>query len=131
MVSCDGKEESVTERFKPFKLLRSLNFQDQRGPTVSQFAVLLDVVSAHAPNYELYESQCYWFAGVTSDTLQSLFDSRASAALSKLRSSYLGLPIPHADSSSAIIQEYRTRWSVVEAAMVKKQQDREEQVEQV
>jgi hypothetical protein len=132
MVSRDGTKETITERFKPFKLLRSMRFQDQTGPTVSQFAVLLYVVNAHAPNYELYESQCYWFAGVTYDSLKDLFDSEASTAPSNLqRSSYLGLPIPQAESSSAIKREYHTRWSVVEAAMVKKLQDRKEQAEQV
>jgi hypothetical protein len=133
MVSRDGTEKTITERFKPFKLLRSLRFQDQAGPTVSQFAVLLDVVNAHAPEYELYKSQCYWFAGVTYDTLKDLFDSQEdSTTLSKLqRSSYLGLPITQAESSSAIKREYHTRWSVVETAIVKKQQDRKEQVEQV
>ena len=132
MLSRNGEDVKLTKIFQPFQRLQSMSFPGSTGPTVTQFAVLVSVVSAHTPNYDLYESQCYWFAGVTWDALRDLFGGHVQAASTNLRrSSYLGLTIPRAHSSSFIADEYERSWSDVKTMMARKKQEREGREQEV
>lgn len=56
---------------KPSEKLADLTFSDPSFSVVD-LAVLLKVVHEHKPNYNLYSSQCYWFAAVIWVCLQRL-----------------------------------------------------------
>jgi hypothetical protein len=130
-LSYDGTEGTVTKDFEPFEKLQTLTFIYDL-PTLLQFTVILTVVNHHAPQYSLYETQCFWFARSVWTLLKEVFpESAREDNPSKRASSYFGFPIPQRDSISSLILEYQKHWSSVMDEAVAKQKDRERQEEQV
>jgi len=88
--------------------LAELTFEHDELPLLN-FAILLTVISKHAPNYDVWEYQCYWFADTIYQSVQALFKpstEHVEPALSKHRGNFLlGLP-PRKDSVRDIIREY-------------------------
>jgi hypothetical protein len=88
--------------------LAEMTFEHDELPLLN-FAILLTVISKHAPNYDVWEYQCYWFADTIYQSVQTLFKpskEHVEPALSKHRGKFLlGLPL-RKDSVGAIIGEY-------------------------
>jgi hypothetical protein len=114
ILSYDGKQHSVIHHFPSYDILCTLHYDPSlASPTLLQLSVILDVISKHTPEYSLYESQCYWFAGAAWDALECLFPTRKEKKSSKA-SSYLGLHIPREDQTPTIVEQYTARWEIVE-----------------
>lgn len=51
----------ITRKMEPFDLLSKVTYPT-RQPTLTDLSTLLIVVHEHAPNYDVVDHQCYWFA---------------------------------------------------------------------
>jgi hypothetical protein len=114
IVSYDGTENTVLMAFKTrATALRSLHYRSpDSAPTLSQFAAILEVVSEHAPQYDLYETQCFWFAGAAWDTLKALFPT-SEQQHSRKASSYLGIHITQKNATATLTSAYNARWNQI------------------
>jgi hypothetical protein len=133
ILSYDGTQDCVVNEFKhgkPKPLTTHLYSLDRDGPTILQLAVILDVVSKHAPHYDLWEKQCYWFAGTVWYAICNLFPPLELKKLDRA-SSYLGLPVPQSHATETIVAEYQTRLAALDAEEAKRVAERERREREV
>ncbi|EGO26731.1 hypothetical protein SERLADRAFT_464109 [Serpula lacrymans var. lacrymans S7.9] len=131
----DDKTE-LTKPYKPYRELCTLTFSEScpsnitgnyLSPSVRQLCILLKVINKHAPLYNLYEHQCYWFANTVFDTLKKLFPNAEEKCSSHdMRGNYHGLKFDHRNSIETISEEYDRAWSEACDRVREEQRKREE-----
>jgi hypothetical protein len=105
-------EVSLTSTFGKYAELCVINFPaDVDRPSVMQVATLLSVVHQQAPQYDVYQNQCHWFACTAWDALVTLFPGEHGACKSHVtRSRYHGFPIGMAGSVAAVLDKHASEW---------------------
>ncbi|KAF9220346.1 hypothetical protein BS17DRAFT_347240 [Gyrodon lividus] len=109
----------ATENSAGLKRLYSLRFNDKHEvvrtltydanstrPSVLELATLFNVTSRHAPSYNAYQNQCYWFAETIYEALAQLFPIHRQAPDARRGGTYRGLGIPMANSVQAVCAAY-------------------------
>jgi len=102
--------------------LAELTFEPNKLPLLN-LAVLLTVVSKHAPSYDVWEYQCYWYAGTIYQSAKALFKpsmEHVEPALSRRRGKYLLKLPPRKDSVEAIIGEYNAAMEDIRKEKIRK-----------
>jgi hypothetical protein len=107
MIRIQGsRSSSLTRDFIPCDRLATLSFGQR--PTLLHLTAVLGVVHQHAPYYDLYNHQCYWFA----DTIWGILSSTCYQPILKpetkwtKRGKYSLAPVGK-DSLGEIEQEYQ------------------------
>jgi hypothetical protein len=102
----------LTRTFGKYAELCIINFPaDVDRPSVMQVATLLTVVHQQAPQYDVYQNQCHWFACTAWDALVTLFPGQHGACKSHVtRSRYHGFPIDMAGSVAAVLDKHASEW---------------------
>ncbi|KAJ4306910.1 hypothetical protein N0V88_000282 [Collariella sp. IMI 366227] len=70
-------------------LLRHMTFVD--CPTILDLAAVLEAHSVLSPEYRLYATMCYWYAGSTYEVLENLYRGQSNNAPASKRSGKYGL----------------------------------------
>ncbi|KAG1763529.1 hypothetical protein EDD22DRAFT_886701 [Suillus occidentalis] len=106
----------LADAYTPFTQLHTLDFPPLACPSAAQISILLSVVNEQAPNYHLYQNQCYWFAFTVWETLKKLFPDCTETHNTPIdqRAHYCGLAIRKADSVEAVCRDYGVRWRNIE-----------------
>ncbi|EGN91631.1 hypothetical protein SERLA73DRAFT_192195 [Serpula lacrymans var. lacrymans S7.3] len=134
----DKEFGNLTAKYKPYATLCELDFlpsvENHLPPSVRQLSVLLTVVNHHAPLYNLYEHQCYWFANTVFDMLKKLFPNAEEKCTSHdIRGNYHGLKFDHRNSIETITEEYDRSWieacNRVREERIKQEETRRKHVE--
>ena len=115
----------ISKRSSPNKLAE-LTFEPDKLPLL-KLAILLTVVSQYAPNYDVWDYQCYWYADTIYQSIKTLFEpanEHIEPALSKHRRKYLlGLPLPKG-SVGPILEEYNMAMEKYETEKTTKEKAR-------
>jgi len=107
----DGESISVTKW--------AFNNPD-RTPSVLQLSVALSVVSHHAPTYNVYAYQCYWYAHTASELLRLLFqgeDVTSDPSKKRQRGKLSSCNVPTQDSIAAVRDGYQVAWELLNNQM--------------
>ena len=98
----------ISKQSSPNKLAE-LTFKPNKLPLLN-LAILLTVVSQHAPNYDIWDYQCYWYADMIYQSVKALFEpanEHIELALSKHHQKYLlGSPLLNS-LVGPILEEYK------------------------
>jgi len=113
--------------------LAELTFEPNKLPLLN-LAILLTVVSQHAPNYDVWDYQCYWYADTIYQSVKALFEpanEHIELALSKRRRKYLlGLPLPKG-SVGPILEEYKMAMEKYQTEKITKERARRDKEKKV
>jgi hypothetical protein len=71
-------ESSITpflkHRYHSYHQLLTLDFSAASlHPSATEISILLSVISRHAPKYDLYQTQCFWYASTIWEATTRLF----------------------------------------------------------
>ncbi|KAG1800640.1 uncharacterized protein BJ212DRAFT_1487922 [Suillus subaureus] len=113
-----------------YKELCDLEFTGSARPSAIHVSILLSAVSEHAPIYDLYQYQCYWYAHTVWEALKQLFPDCRETMRHKGRSRYLVFNIEKADSVEVICEEYHSQWTRMEHEAEQKRQTEEARTQQ-
>jgi hypothetical protein len=123
-------QSPLAHEFTPYELLATLKF-GQRPPLL-HFTTLLDVVHTHAPSYDLYHHQCYWFAHTIWQMLSSneYQPTLTMEANWKARGTYKDVSVG-SDSLLEIQREYQDALAKLRSEMRDKKAKADERDKQV
>ncbi|KIK32361.1 hypothetical protein CY34DRAFT_814339 [Suillus luteus UH-Slu-Lm8-n1] len=116
-------QKYLRTRYGRYEELCTLKFSTTSArPSATQISVLLFVISQHAPNYHLYQFQCYWFASTIWEAIKRLFPGYLEAAWQSGRSRCHGFKVDKADSVDVVCKEYADEWARLENEAEQKRQ---------
>ncbi|KAG1896787.1 uncharacterized protein F5891DRAFT_1245792 [Suillus fuscotomentosus] len=124
----------LRERYGKYKELCNHTFSDNSArPSATQISVLLSVISQHAPNYNLYRFQCYWFAMTIWEATKQLYpDSEDTEAPWKGKHSrWHGIKMDSADSVDAVCEKYAMEWKLFEKEAERKKQAEHDRMQEM
>lgn len=129
-----GIEKYLRERHGSYKELCNLTFSAMSvRPSATQISVLLAVISQHAPNYNVYQFQCYWFARTIWEATKQLCpDSEyTEAPWTGKRSRWYGIKVDTANSVDAVRKKYANEWKGLEEEAKQKKQAEDTRMREV
>ncbi|KAG1811071.1 hypothetical protein EV424DRAFT_1542615 [Suillus variegatus] len=123
----------LAKTFGSYTRLCTLDFSTLgvEGPSATQIAVLLSVVSQNAPRYHLYKTQCYWFAETVWEAVKHLFSGGVEGPWVSGRSCYLGVKIEKLNSVEVVCREFNSEWARIEIEAEHKRQEKEARTQQL
>ncbi|KAG1786710.1 uncharacterized protein HD556DRAFT_1449511 [Suillus plorans] len=105
----------LTSMYGPYNHLCTLTFPPtSTRPSATQISVLLSVTSTHAPNYNLYHFQCYWYASTIWEAIKQLFPGYIEGTWQGPRCHYYGFKVEKADSVEVVCEQYVNEWTRLE-----------------
>ncbi|KAG2136953.1 uncharacterized protein EDB93DRAFT_1091433 [Suillus bovinus] len=122
----------LESRYGPYKHLCTLTFSPaSTPPSAAQISVLLSVISTHAPNYHLYQFQCYWFASTIWEAIKHLFPGYLESTWQGIRSRCYGFEVDKIDSVKVVCEEYANEQRRLENEAELKRQAEQARTQQV
>ncbi|KAG0703516.1 hypothetical protein DFH29DRAFT_772400, partial [Suillus ampliporus] len=80
-------------------------------PMAIQISILLFIISQHAPDYHLYQCQCYWFTSTIRETIKKLFTGYLKTAWQSECFHCYVFKVDKADSVEVVCKEYVDEWT--------------------
>lgn len=122
----------LKSRYGQYKRLCTLTFSATSArPSATQISVLLSVISTHAPNYHLYQFQCYWFASTIWEAMKQLFPGYLESTWQGIHSPCYDFKVDKADSVKVVCEEYANEWRRLENEPELKRQAEHARTQQV
>jgi hypothetical protein len=122
----------LESRYGQYQCLCTLTFSATSArPSATQISVLLSIINMHAPDYHLYQFQCYWFASTVWEAIKQLFPGGLESTWQGKRSCYHGFNVERADSVEAVCEEYADEWRRLENEAELKRQAEHARIQQV
>jgi hypothetical protein len=118
-------ESYLSKRYGSYKELCTLTFKSA-CPSATHISVLLFVITQSAPNYDLRNAQCFWFAKTLWETIKQLFPDHIEADWKDGRSHYRGVEVETPDSVLGVCEKYADELTLFE----KRQAEPDKQAEQ-
>lgn len=117
----------LTKTFHPYLKLCTLDFSAPgvKGPSATQIAVLLSAVSKSAPQYHVYQYQCYWFAETVWEAVKRLFSGGVEGPWISERSRYRGVKIDNPNRVGVVCEEFNSEWANIQIEAERKEQEEE------
>jgi len=113
----------LKHRYGSYNQLLTLEFPATSAPpSATEISVLLSAIAQHAPNYHLYQTQCFWFASTIWEAVKQLFPDCHETTQNDGRSRYLGLKVGVTDSVNDVCKEYRSEWTHIQNEAEQKMQ---------
>jgi hypothetical protein len=106
--------EQDLANFTPYDKLSTLTFSNSSFPLID-LTILLDVVHKHAPEYDLIQNQCYWFAHAIFFSAKNIFQGAEVSSGVDTRGDWMRLVISPENSEEAIEEEFHEARRVYDA----------------